>query len=149
MVLYYCIMYTGNKQVDSILKSVEGSFDEYLGKKAPAIPPNIQHGITRILPWLLIVALFFGLFGILGGFANIYASVPRLIEYVISLVMFVLMAFAVPDLFKMKKKSWYLVYYSSLLGIIQTLFVPNIIVHLVFVLIGLYILFQIKPLYRG
>jgi hypothetical protein len=154
-------MYTGNAQIDNGLKKMESFFDEYLGKKAPAFPSNIKQGIVKFGPWVLVVLLIIGFFGIFAGLGLTLASIPVLfaqnagqailiiLTTLLALATFIMQAIAVPGLFKTKKSSWYLVYYATLLGFIQSLLVVNIVSGLIFTAIGLYILFQIKSYYRN
>jgi hypothetical protein len=44
--------------------------------------------------------------------------------------------------------GWRLLFYSQLVGIVHSLLSGNIIGGLLMALIGLYILFQVRPLYR-
>jgi len=55
---------------------------------------------------------------------------------------------ALPGLFARKMSGWTLLFYSQLVGIVHSLLTGNIISGLLTALIGLYILFQVRPLYR-
>lgn len=154
-------MYTGTKQIDGPLKKTESFFDEYLGHKAPPIPPAIKNGVVKFGPWVLVVLLIIGFFSLFTGIGVLLVSLPAMVlrnileaiiivlYTAISAISFILLAIAVPGLFKMKKKSWYLVYYATLLGFISSLLMINIVGGILFTLLGLYILFQIKPFYRS
>lgn len=154
-------MYTGNKQIDSFLKKMENFFQGYLHDKAPALPEKMKKIITQYGPWLLVVFLIIGFFALFAGFGITITSIAALLMRnigqaliiillnAIMIVVFVLEALAVPGLLKMKKKSWYLVYYATLLGFVQSLLVANIVMGVVFTLLSLYILFQIKSFYKN
>lgn len=154
-------MYTGNTQVDSILKKTEAFFDQYLGKQAPSFPDNLKQGIVQFGPWILVVLLIIGFFGIFAGFGLMIAQVPALLgrglgealvvitSMVLTIGIFILQALAVPGLFKTKKNAWYMVYYATLLGFVQALLVMNILFGTLFTILGLYILFQIKSFYKN
>jgi hypothetical protein len=57
------------------------------------------------------------------------------------------MGLALPGLFKRKMSAWKLIFYSQLIGITFSLLSGSILGALIGGLIGLYILFQIRPLY--
>jgi len=59
-----------------------------------------------------------------------------------------LMIAALPGLFARKMAGWRLLFYSQLVSIVYNLLSGAIIGGLLFGLIGLYILFQVRPLYR-
>jgi hypothetical protein len=59
-----------------------------------------------------------------------------------------LMIAALPGLFARKMAGWRLLFYSQLVSIAISMLSGNIIGGLLFGLIGLYILFQVRMLYR-
>jgi hypothetical protein len=66
---------------------------------------------------------------------------------VVLLAQLVLLGLALPGLFKRKMSAWRLIFYSQLVGIAFSLLSGSILGALIGGLIGLYILFQIRPLY--
>jgi hypothetical protein len=66
---------------------------------------------------------------------------------VLLLAQLVLLAVALPGLFKRKMSAWRLIFYSQLVGIVFQLMMGSILGAIIGGLIGLYILFQIRPLY--
>lgn len=139
-------------------KDVIGFLDFYLVKKAPfQIPGAGRELIVRFGPWitmvLLILTLPFLLFAL--GFGAIlmpvggigYSAGLGLLTIFIVLELG-LMAAALPGLFARKLAGWQLLFYSQLVGIVHSLLTGNIIGGLLTALIGLYILFQVRPLYR-
>ena len=59
-----------------------------------------------------------------------------------------LMIAALPGLFNRKMAGWRLLFYSQLVSIVYNLLSGSVIAGLVVGLISLYILFQVRPLYR-
>jgi hypothetical protein len=152
-------MYTGNKKFDNFLKKMEVFFERYFVGKAPAIPNNIQEIIVKFGPWLLAISLvlgFLGLFSTLGILSTSFPAIMArgmgnaliiLISLVLSIIIFIMEAVALPGLFKRKIRSWYLIYYASLLSAVQAIFQVNLLLSIIFMVLGLYILFQIKNRY--
>jgi hypothetical protein len=139
-------------------KDLIGFLDFYLVKKAPfQIPDSGRELIVRFGPWitvvllilllpLLLVALGIGAAFMPFGGAGYAASFGLLTIFVI--VEFGLMIAALPGLFARKMSGWTLLFYSQLVGIVHSLLTGNIVGGLLMALIGLYILFQVRPLYR-
>jgi len=55
---------------------------------------------------------------------------------------------ALPGLFKRKLSAWRLMYYSSLVGVLQALLAVNLGGLIIGATLSFYCLFQIKPLYK-
>jgi hypothetical protein len=142
-------------------KDLIGFLDFYLVKKAPfQIPDTGRELIVRFGPWITVVLLILllpillfalGLGALVMPFAGAggvgYASFGLLTIFVI--VEIGLMIAALPGLFARKMSGWTLLFYSQLVGIVHSLLTGNIISGLLTALIGLYILFQVRPLYRA
>ena len=145
------------------LAQLEGTLDEYFGKKAPALPQNIKAIIVKIAPYLVIISLIFTipailvLFGLgslatvlspLGG-ARSVAGVPTMWVGILLLIPAVILeAMAVPGLFSRKIAAWRYVYWAQLISIVSSLVQINIVGALLSALIGFYLLFQVKSLYK-
>jgi hypothetical protein len=139
-------------------KDLIGFLDFYLVKKAPfQIPDGGREMIVKFGPWItlilliltlpmLLFALGIGTFLIPFGGPG-YATGFGLVTLVL-LVEIGLMVAALPGLFARKMSGWTLLFYSQLVGILVSLLSGSIVGGLVFGLIALYILFQIRPLYR-
>lgn len=139
-------------------KDLIGFLDFYLVKKAPfQIPDAGRELIVRFGPWitlvllilllpLLLVALGLGALVIPFGGVGYAESFSLLTIFVI--VEIGLMIAALPGLFARKMTGWTLLFYSQLVAVVHSLLMGNIIGGLLTALIGLYILFQVRPLYR-
>lgn len=140
----------------SMLGQVEDTLNEYLVKKAPALPANIKDILVAIIPWftligvILMIPLLLIALG-LSAFAlpfMAYADVNHnMIWVVLSIVAMLLEAMAIPGLFNRKRKGWEFLFYAELVGVITTLFTLSLggIIGLV---IGFYILFQVRSYYK-
>ena len=139
-------------------KDLIGFLDFYLVKNAPfQLPDAGREWIVKFGPWitlvlliltlpLLAVALGFGTllipFGGLGyarGFG--FLTIALIAEVG-------LMIAALPGLFARKVSGWRLLFYSQLIGIVYSLLSGSIVGGLLFGLISLYILFQVRLLYQ-
>ena len=145
------------------LTQVEGTLDEYFGKKAPALPQNIKEIIVKIAPYLVIISLIFAipailaLFGIgslatvlspLGGARSVAGSLTIWVGTILIVSSVILEIMAVPGLFSRKITAWRYMFWAQLITIISILVQINIVGALLSTLIGFYILFQIKSLYK-
>jgi hypothetical protein len=139
-------------------KDLIGFLDFYLVKKAPfQIPDGGREVIVRFGPWIAVVLLIlmlpvllfaFGLGAIYIPFGGIgYASRFGLLTIFI-IVEFGLMVAALPGLFARKMAGWRLLFYSQLASIVYNVLHGNIVGGLLFGLIALYVLFQIRQLYH-
>jgi hypothetical protein len=146
---------TGTEQAP---KDLFGFLDFYLVKKAPfQIPDGAREVIVKYGPWVLVVLLVLSLPAVLfilgvgtaimpfGGYG--YATGFGFAA-ILLIVHLGLMAAALPGLFARKMSGWRLMFYSEAINIVHSLLIGAILAALVGGLIGLYILFQIRPLYR-
>lgn len=145
------------------LAQLEGTLNEYFGKKAPALPQNAKEIIVKIAPFLAIVSivltlpaimLLLGLGGLttalapLGG-VNSVALVPTMWVSILLLIpVVVLEVMAIPGLFAKTAKAWKYMYWAQLITIVSSLIQLNIVGALLSALIGFYILFQVKSFYK-
>ena len=139
-------------------KDLIGFLDFYLVKKAPfQIPDGGREWIVKFGPWITVVLLILtlpsllfalGLGAILIPFGGVgYATGFGFLTLVI-IVEIGLMIAALPGLFARKMSGWTLLFYSQLVSIVYSLLSGSIVGGLVMGLISLYILFQVRPLYR-
>lgn len=147
-------------KLDETLAQLEKTLELYFGKKAPPMPQNIKEVLVNIGPWILLVLLIlslpgmFALFGIgavLGPLGLFYGSgygYMALVSALLLIVIIVLEVKALPGLFKREKKSWQLVYYAALIGLVQNLLLFNLLGFIVGGALSMYILFQIKSFYK-
>lgn len=138
-------------------RDLVGFLDFYLVKKAPfQIPGEIREFLVKFGPWIALVLLVLSLPALLlmlgvGTAVMPYGGVGYATSFtyltVVLLAQMVLQALALPGLFARKMSGWKLIFYSQLIGITFSLLSGSIIGALLFGLIGLYILFQVRPLY--
>lgn len=139
-------------------KDLIGFLDFYLVRKAPfQIPDSGRETIVKFGPWITVVLLILtlpillfalGLGAIFIPFGGVgYASGFGVMTIVI-IVEIGLMIAALPGLFARKMAGWRLLFYSQLVGIIYNILTGNIVGGLLFGLIALYILFQVRTLYH-
>ena len=139
-------------------KDLIGFLDFYLVKRAPfQIPDAGREMIVKFGPWITVVLLILtlpillfalGLGTILIPFGGVgYASGFGLLTIII-VVEVGLMIAALPGLFARKMAGWRLLFYSQLISIVYNVLSGSIVSGLLFGLIALYILFQVRPLYH-
>ncbi len=140
-------------------KDLMGFLDFYLVKKAPfQIPDAGREWIVKFGPWITVVLLIltlpillvalgigaifvpFGGVGYAGGFGILTLFV---------IVEIGLMIAALPGLFNRRMSGWRLLFYSQVVSIVYSLLSGSIVGGLLFGLISMYILFQVRGLYRS
>jgi hypothetical protein len=140
-------------------KDVIGFLDFYLVKKAPfQLPDAAKEFIVKFGPWITIVLLFLTLplllvaLGI-GAFFMPFGGVGYATGFgflsLFVLAEIALMVAALPGLFARKMAGWRLLFYSQVISIVYSLLSGSVVGGLIFGLIGLYILFQVRPLYQN
>jgi hypothetical protein len=138
-------------------KDLIGFLDFYLVKKAPfQIPEGGREFIVKFGPWitlvLMLIALPFlllllGLGTFLSPFAGVGYAAGFGLTAILIIVQFALRAMALPGLFARKMSGWNLLFYSMLVGFVTSLTSYNIIGGILGLVIGLYILFQVRSKY--
>ncbi len=142
---------------DQAPRDLIGFLDYYLVKKAPfQLPGEVKEFLVRFGPWIALVLLLLSLPALLVmlgvgtafmPFGGAVYTVGFSFVTLVLLAQLVLLAVALPGLFKRKMSAWRLIFYSQLVGIVFQLLMGSILGALIGGLIGLYILFQIRPLY--
>lgn len=138
-------------------KDLIGFLDYYLVKKAPfQIPDNAREWIVKWGPWITVVLLIIslpillfalGISTLFLPFAGVYA--PGLaFAWIFLLVQLGLMVASLPGLFARTMAGWRLAFYARLAAIVFGVLSYNFVSALLGGLIGLYILFQIRTLYK-
>jgi hypothetical protein len=157
---YNFFMDSKKTNLQSSLTRLEETLNLYLVQKAPAIPKDIKELIVSFLPWLTVIGLLLMIPGILAiiGLSTISLPVSYMvgarygIMYFVSIIFMVITAIlllmAAPGLFKRQKKSWYFLYYVSIITAISDIVSLNIFGFILTILLGFYILFQIKEYYK-
>jgi hypothetical protein len=132
--------------------------DLYLVQKAPfQLPPDVREWIVTYGPWItlvlmvlavpvLLLALGIGALGLPFGGVGFAAGFSWLTLMVI--VTFGLRAMALPGLFARKISGWTLVFYAQLLSFAFSVLSGSIVFPAIGLLLSLYVLFQVRPLYH-
>ena len=140
-------------------KDIIGFLDFYLVKKAPfQIPDAGREWIVKFGPWIALVLLalsvplilgLLGLTALLAPFGGVGYATGFGLSALIMLVAVGLEVFALPGLFKRKMSGWTLMFYAQIASFVGSLAAGSILSAAVGALIGLYILFQVRPLYKA
>ena len=140
-------------------KDLEGFLDFYLVKKAPfQIPDNGREMIVKFGPWISVVLLILtlplllfalGIGTILIPFGGLGYATGFGVLTIFVIVEVGLLIAALPGLFNRKMSGWRLLFYSQLVSIVYNVLSGNIVGGLLFGLIALYILFQVRSLYHA
>ena len=136
-----------------------GFLDYYLVRKAPfQIPNEAKEWIVQYGPWITIVLLVltlpallfvlglgaalvpFGGIGYATGFG--YLTLGLIVQIGLTLG-------ALPGLFARKTSGWTLLFYARIVSLVFTALAGNLVSALVGGLISLYILFQVRALYKA
>jgi hypothetical protein len=153
-------MSTKTSSITQYLDTLEEMLQEYMVKKAPAIPKNWKELIVKVAPWITLVLLVMALpvvFAALGLsavlapvslFAGMHFGLFTIVTIILSVVSLILEAMAIPGLFKRSKMGWRYVYYSTLVGAVSSILSFNVVGFIIGTLLSLYILFQVKEYYK-
>jgi len=146
-------MAENEKKAANLIESLDGFF-----KQAPKLPSSATDVLVKIAPW---ISLIFGILGVLAGLSLLGLSPVAMlggINYgfnalatgVISIVASVLMLMAYPKLVKREYKGWELLFWSEVANAVAAVIsiASGSIGGVIGVLIGLYLLFQIKSYYK-
>ena len=150
---------TQNTISDS-LKTLELEIEKIvLNKKIPGLSDNSKEIIVKISPWfaaismLLLLPILLAAFGIsaialpfsyLGGLNMGFSYTLGL---VFSFGMVVLQLMALPGLFKRQERAWRLMFYATLLSLVQQLLRFDVVGLVLGAVISFYFLFQVKSKY--
>ena len=142
-------------QVDAPPKDMMGFLEYYLVTKAPfQLPDNAKEFIVQWGPWITIVMLVLLLPPLLFvlGIGTVFLPVAGLgygyllLGVVIEIVLIVL---ALPGLFARKMSGWTMLFYARLVGAVTNLLAGAVVGAILGLIISLYILFQVRPLYKS
>jgi len=139
-------------------KDFVGFLDYYLVKKAPfQIPDNIRELIVKFGPWITVVllvlslpALLFilGLGTALIPFGGVGYATGFGLGAILLIIQLGLEALSLPGLFARKMSGWNLMFYAQVVGVLSSLMYGAIVSALIGGLIGFYIMFQVRGLYK-
>lgn len=138
--------------------SLDKILSEYLVNKAPALPNDFKKLLVQLAPYFAILAVIFGLPAILAvfGLGAVLTPVVWLagartgvywLLWLVGLIQVILAGKSIQPLFARSGHGWRLMYYSQLLSIITSLGSYNV-GSLLFTVIALYLLYQIKASYK-
>ena len=139
-------------------KDLIGFLDFYLVKKAPfQLPDNAKEWIVQWGPWITVVLLVLALpplLVVLGIGAAImpfggvgYAAGFTYLTIVLIAQLGLTVA-ALPGLFARKMAGWQLLFYAQILSFAFSLLSGSIIGAFIGAVISMYLLFQVRPLYK-
>lgn len=144
-----------------MVKELEKTLEPYFTSKAPfQIPKDIKELLVKLAPYLVIIfvvlslpAIFalFGLSALLTPFMMgvSYTMGPLWwVSTALIAVSVVLEALAIPGLFARTMQGWRYVFYAQLVSILASVLQMNLIGAIISALIGFYILFQVKEMYK-
>jgi hypothetical protein len=139
-------------------KDLIGFLDFYLVQKAPfQIPDSGREWIVKYGPWITLVLMVLSLPAILfvlgiGTLAMPFAGVGYATGFGVAaiglVIQFGLMAIALPGLFARKMSGWTMLFYAQIVAFVTSLLQGAVIGALIGALISLYILFQVRTLYK-
>jgi len=145
-----------DKKVENIIKQIELKIEEVV-KKLPSLPANVKEIIVKFSPWITLIVLVISLPTLLAALGLSALMMPGWgyglhfgysIVWWVSIASMVLMAVALPGLFKRKMSSWRLVFYSGLVMALYNLLSMDLGSLVIGTGISMYILFQIKSYYK-
>jgi hypothetical protein len=136
-----------------------GFLDYYLVQKAPfQIPDGGREWIVKYGPWIAVVLLVLtlppllfalGIGALVMPFGGVTYAAGFTYITILILVNVGLTVMALPGLFARKIAGWNLLFYAQLVGFLTSLLSGSVVGGLIGLLISLYILFQIRGLYRA
>jgi hypothetical protein len=148
-----------DKEAMGFISKVEEPF-----KNLPHLPKGLVEFFVKVAPWLALISAILGLISgpllvFLGSIGSLFTLSPMLLigtvgSVVILVVNSILLLMAFNPLKNREMKGWVLLFWSNMLGIISAIFSllggsGGIVGSVVGVLIGLYVLFEMKPFYGG
>lgn len=141
--------------VKGLLGQLEALLDEYMIKKAPfQIPATGKELIAKITPYLVILGIIFAipatiLVLIFSPFAILGGGGMAIVGLLFSLAALILEAIALPGLFRRTHAAWHMLFYASIVSILGSLVGFHLVNMVIGAVIGWYILFQVKEVYKN
>lgn len=146
--------------VDKTQAQWEKTLDQYFVGKAPALPKGIKDALVKYGPYLVILSVIFGIQALIGllNLNSMTSSLYRALGYSMGLsyylgiafsaAMLVLQGLSIKGLLARKKQGWNMLFYSTLVGGLQSLVNMNLVGLVLGMGLGLYVLFQIRSYYK-
>ncbi len=147
------------KTITQIADDFAIKLESFFVGSLPALPDSIKEIIVKISPYLalvlsiLLLPLILGALGLgalfmpLSFLGGIGTGFSYIIAMVFALGALVLQLMAMPGLFKREKRSWKLIYYATLLSLIDDIVTFQLGGLILSTLISFYFLFQVKSKY--
>lgn len=141
--------------VKGMLGQLEAWLADVMIKKAPfQIPMGGKNFLAMVAPYLVILGIVLAIpatllvlvtspFLILGG------GGMAIVSFLFSIAALVIEAIALPGLFKRTQSSWRLLFYASVVSVIGSVVSLQIVSALIGAIIGWYIIFQVKEVYKN
>lgn len=156
---------TKKSDFSSQMAQLEDMLNQYLNKKAPAIPTAGKEALVKFAPYLAILGVILmiptilavlGLsailapIGLIGGAmtGRPFLGLGYLINVVFSVAMLVLTVLSINPLFKRERKGWLYMFYAVLLGGVESLLSLNLVGLIINTGLSLYVLFQVREYYK-
>ncbi|MDD5054834.1 MAG: hypothetical protein PHZ00_01030 [Candidatus Peribacteraceae bacterium] len=156
------------KQVTARMAALESQLAPVFSN-APHLPPHVRTTIAEFAPWVALIVGIVGLLGIVPAFMAVMmstffvVSVPvvpmmavnpvMIVSLLCGAVSSVLCLLAFRPLGKRLKKGWNLLFYSSTLSalssVVSLIFVYSGFMGIVGAVIGYWLLFEVRELYRA
>jgi len=143
--------------MDKWLKKIDEFFANLFLKKLPQLSDKTKKNISKFLPWLILISVILSFPGVLMGIGIGSMVSPliflagrgklHIIRFLVNIAQLVLSALAISYLFKMKEKGWKLLYWTMLISLVNAVLYVSVL-GVLFTLVGLYFLYQIKSIYK-
>ncbi len=140
-------------------KDLIGFLDFYLVQKAPfQLPDEAKEWLVKYGPWITVVLLvltlplllfMLGLGTVLVPFGGIGYATGFTYLTILLIARLGLTLAALPGLFARKMSGWRLLFYGQIVNLVFALLSGSIVGGLLGGLISMYILFQVRPLYKA
>lgn len=140
------------------LNKLDQQLEQYLVKRAPALPQDIVKLLVTLAPWFALITVIFGIPAIVAAFGVTAFVTPFAIVagartgsfwfyWLLSLVQIGLSGLAIKPLFARAMRGWQLMFYSQLLSLVSSLFHFNVL-NLALTVLSFYLLYQMKKSYK-
>ncbi len=156
---------TKGTDIKSALGQLEDQLKVYFADKAPALPENIKELIVKFAPWLTIIGVVMGAFaflaliglgafmvplGTIGGMMSgqPFAGFGYIVTTVVTGLIVVMEAISISGLFKRAKSAWNIMFYVSLVNVVNNLVHFDLIGLVLGAVISWYFLFQVRSYYK-
>lgn len=148
-----------SKTLTAYADDLSAKLESFFVGSLPALPDSVKEFIVKVGPYVTLVMMLLLLpvivaglglgavltpFSFLGGMGTGFSFVVSMIFAFGSLILNLM---ALPGLFKRERRSWKLVYYATLLSLLDDLFTFRLGGLIVSTLISFYFLFQVKAKY--